>query len=180
MNNTRIVLVIMTLLIFSCEGESKNNKVTNDKPEIYISDSATTFKKLLFDKVDHESEINSIVALQSIIEQYENSQSDTTSDENPIDIYVIYDTDLWDEFEEKETFQITFAHQTIENEILYEYRITLIYEPKQFASIKEFDLRYDNNNNNLEDFTISVRNSPGFKKSIQLTPFKINVIKEEI
>jgi len=180
MNNIRIFLAIMTLLIFSCDGESNNNKVTIDKPEIYVSDLATSFKKMLFNKVDQESEINSNVALQSIIEQYENSQSDTTSVENPIDIYVIYDTDVWDEFDEKETFQITFAHQAIENEVLYEYRVTLIYEPKRFASINEFELRYAKNKNNLEDFKISVRNSPGFKQSLQLTPIKIDVIKEEI
>lgn len=169
----------MTLLIFSCEGESKNN-VNNDEPEIYISESAASLKKTLLNKVDDITEINSNVALKSIIEQFENSQNDSLSEDNPIDIYVIYDTDTCDEFDEKETFQITFAHQTIENEVLYEYRITLIYEPKQFASIKEFDLRFDKSKNNLDDFEITVRNSPGFKNSLLLNPIKINVSKEEI
>ena len=60
----------MTLLIFSCEGESKNNKVTNDKPEIYISESATTFKKLLFDKVKDMYDIVFFITHNDIVKDW--------------------------------------------------------------------------------------------------------------
>lgn len=179
-NITYIILVITSLFVISCEGELNKEEVTSEETNIYISDSATALKALLYDKVNEESQINAEIALQSIIELFETSSIDTLTNEHPIDIYVIYGTELWAEYDEEETFQITLAHQTVENKVPYEYRVTLIYEPSKFTQIKEFDLRHKRDLNTIAHFTIAVKDSPGFKKTLLSSPIKIEIIKEEI
>jgi hypothetical protein len=175
-----ILLVLTSLFLISCHEEQNKKEVISDKAEIYISESAIELKSILFKKVQKESEINVEIALQSIIELYEDSAIDTASNEEPIDLYVIYGVGLWDEYGEDETFQITFAHQAVEHEILYEYRISFNYEPAKFGQIIKFDLRYNRSTDIIEQFKHAVRDSRGFKKALRLSPTKIEIIKEEI
>jgi hypothetical protein len=164
----------------SCEVGSKGEEVPDVGTEVYINDSTTKLKTILFDKVQDESQINPEIALESIVDLFESSSIDTTTNEQPINLYVIYDTDVWDEYDEDETFQITMAHQTVESQVLYEYRITLIYEPSRFTGIKEFDLRFEKDAKSISDFKKKVIESPGYIKSLHSTPVRIEIIKEEI
>lgn len=173
-------MLISTLLTVSCKEDLDEKNVSNEQTEVYISESANSLKELLLNRVKKTSRINAEIALKSIIELFEKSLIDTTSSEEPIDIYVIYGIDFWEENEEYETFQITLAHQVVENEVLYENRISLTYKPDDFEQIREFDQRFRRGLDNLKEFRMVVEDSPGFKKSLLSTPIKIEIIKEEI
>lgn len=174
------ILAASTLLVFSCSGELNKEEVTHEKTEITIDESAIKLKAQLLNKVKKEADIDLKIALESIIELYNTSSVDTTTNEETIDLYVIYGTAIWEESDEAETFQITLAHQAVENEILFEYRCTFIYHPKEFREIQEFDRRCIKPFDDLEAFIRDVQASPGFKKALRLTPVKIEIEKEEI
>ena len=105
-----------------------------------------------------------------------------TTNEKPIDIYAIYDSDYWQENRESETFEITFAHQVVEesNGPLYEYRITLIYSTEPFEGIEEFDLRFPRDKDDLDSYKKSIKQSKGFKKASTIDEQRIEIIKEKI
>jgi hypothetical protein len=176
----QITLGITLLLFTSCTGDLNDDQAAHENIDVHISDSASAFKELLLKRVKKQSEINAEIALQSILELFETNSNYTVSNEEAIDIYVIYSIGTWGEYDVGETFQIAFAHQTVEDKDLYEYSVTFIYESSKFARIKEFDARYDASIDNIEEFKSLVRDSPGFKKSILSSPKKIVIEKVEI
>lgn len=142
--------------------------------------STGELEKIVAKHLNGESDLNPEIALKSIIELYQNTKDEVVeSNENPIDIYVIYGTDYWKEY--AETFEIIFAHQKVDqnNGVLYEFRIDLIYDPSNFKGVEEFSVGYDSTMD-IEDFKNSVIKSIGFQKAFKIEPRKIEIIKEQI
>ena len=161
------LIILICFALASCQ--SPTNKVEIWNPELLKS-------------IIKKQDLNPSVAFESIISAYKKNQSNKIkTKENPIDIYVLYDTDIWKEYQQNETFEITFAHQNVNpiDSILYEHRITFIYPPKEFTSIEAFDTRLSNSSS-LDMFKLKVLNSVGFKKAFNATPKKIEIVKEAI
>ena len=126
------------------------------------------------------AELNPEIGLKSIIEFYAESNSLTIdSKENPIQLYVTYGVDNWKM--DQQTFEITFANQRINQSDgkLYEYRIDLIYEPKEFIGEKEF-MSQNSSEIDIDKFRNEVMNSSGFKKAMKSQPKKVIIINEKI
>jgi len=142
--------------------------------------STEELEKIVAKNMKGESDLNPEIALKSIVELYQNTKDEVVeSNENPIDIYVIYGTDYWKEY--AETFEIIFAHQKVDQNDgnLYEYRIDIIYDPTDFKGIEEFSVGYDSTMD-IEDFKNSAIKSIGFQKAFKIEPRKIEIIKEQI
>lgn len=151
----------------------------NDYPEIVTSGSTEGLEKIIARSRNGTDELTPELALNSIIELFKGLDEDQMGlSEKPIDLYVVYGTEYW--VANKETFEITFAHQLLEDSLLYEYRITLIYKPEYFDGIEGLDLRYSNDNDDLTSFTTEVQQSIGYMKASTLSPYRIEIIKEEI
>ncbi len=142
--------------------------------------STEELKKIIDKNLNGKSELNPKIALESIIELYNNTKNEVVvSNEKPIDIYVIYGTDHWKE--DAETFEIAFAHQKVDkkNANLYEYRIDMVYDSSDFKEIQEFNVRFDSTLG-IDEFKKAVTKSIGFQKALNIKPKKIEIVKEQI
>ena len=62
---------------------------------------------------------------------------------------------------------------------MYEYRIDIIYDPKEFIDEKEFIAKY-NSEIDIDKFKKEVVSSSGFKKAMKSQPNRIIIIEEQI
>jgi len=174
MKTLKIILILVSILFLGCNSSGKNGT------KIIVKGQVGKLEKIVDANLNGKSELNPEIAMNSIIELYQsNKNSKVDSNEEPIDVYVIYGTDYWKE--DAETFEIVFAHQNVDQNDgnLYEYRIDMVYEPLEFKGIVEFDLRHDSTFD-LRQFKKSIKESDGFKKALEVKPLKVELIKEQI
>ena len=167
----KLILILFSFIFVSCNLKGEKIKTVGATEKL---------EKIISNNINNRKGINPKIALNLILEFYkENDKNSIKTKETPIELYVIYNTDYWTE--NSKTFEITFANQIVEriDSILYEYRITLIYNPKEFEGIKEFDLRYTNKDN-LEFFKTQIQQSVGYNKALLSKPIMIEIIREEI
>jgi thioredoxin-related protein len=172
----RLTIYILFIFFVGCNSNGK------EKSNIFISNSAELLGSIVTKNLNTNSEINPEISLNSIIRFYDITRHQKViSKEEPIDLYVIYGTDIWQENAETETFEITFANQHVSatDKVLYENRITLIYDFTDFVDIDEFTLYYEKNQN-IENFKQSVKESIGYKMAQSKTPKRIEIIREQI
>jgi hypothetical protein len=174
MKTPRIILILVSILFLGCNSSGKNRN------KIILKGQVEKLEQIVYSNLNGNSELNPIIALNSIVELYQSNKNITLeSNEKPIDIYVIYRTDYWKD--DAKTFEITFAHQKVDQNDgnLYEYRIDMIYEPSDFKEIMEFYLRHDSTSD-LKEFKKSIEESDGFQKALKIKPMKIELTKEQI
>ncbi|NHF61623.1 hypothetical protein FK220_019920 [Flavobacteriaceae bacterium TP-CH-4] len=174
MKTPKIILILVSILFLGCNSSGKNGS------KIILKGQVDKLEQIVNSNLNGNSELNPVIALNSIVELYQSNKSSTVeSNEKPIDIYVIYGTDYWKD--DAKTFEIAFAHQKVDQNDgnLYEYRIDMIYEPSDFKEIAEFDLRHDSTSD-LKEFKKSIEESDGFQKALKIKPMKIELIKEQI
>jgi len=169
----KIIIVVLILNFIGCNSKSQT------KPKLVEIGNVSELEREIKTHTNL-TELNPEIGLKSIIEFYTKSDSLTIdSNEDPILIYVTYGVDNWKM--DQKTFEITFANQRVNQNDgkLYEYRIDLIYEPKEFIDEKEFMLKY-NSEIDIEKFKKEVMNSSGFKKAMKTQPNRIIIIEDQI
>lgn len=175
----QFLLLILIFTMSSCINEKRNKQFVLKFGDIdKLEENIEKF-------VGKEGQITPDIALNSIVETSKLKDQvslGTKTKENPIDLYVTYSVDYWSEYNDVETFEITFAHQTLEgvNNKLFEYRITLIYNFEPFEKIEEFSLKFPIDEKDLKSFEKTVRSSLGFEKASTLRTGKIEISKETI
>jgi len=177
MNKILSILSFVAVLLFmSCSNQGQNKQPITKKGAVEkLEQVIEKFK-------GKDEKITPSIALNAILEIYNSKRTITETNEKPIDLYVIYDYGYWQENRESETFEITFAHQVVEepNGPLYEYRITMIYDTQLFEGIKEFDLRYSRDKDDLDSYKGAIMQSNGFKMASSTEAKRIEIIKEDI
>ena len=176
MKTLKVIFILVSTLCLGCNPNGKNGT------KIVVKGQVDKLEKIVDTNLNGESELNPEIALNSIVELYLSNKNITVeSNENPIDIYVTYGTDYWRENTDNKTFEISIAHQKVDQNDgnLYEYRIDIIYNPTEFKGITNFDLGY-NSTSDLEQFKKSMKESDGFKKALKIKPMRVEIIKEQI
>ena len=173
----KIVLkIIFVVLIVNFAGCDLNNHKT---PKLVEIGNVSELERVIKTHTNLTG-LNPETGLESIIEFYTKSDSITIdSNENPIPLYVTYGVDTWKM--DQKTFEITFANQRVNKNDgkLYEYRIDLIYEPKEFIDEQKFMSKY-NAEIDIDKFKKEVISSSGFKKAMKNQPNRIIIIEEQI
>ena len=167
---------IVVLIFSSCSNPKQKEQLITKKG------SVENLEKIIEKLKDEDQNITPNIALNAILELYKSNNAKTITNEKPIAMYVLYDSDYWNENRTAETFDITFAHQVVEqvNGPLFEYRITLIYNTEPFKGIEAFFLKFRTDTDNLDSFIQSIKNSKGFKKALTHKEQLIELIKEEL